>query len=115
MGARVNGVLVCAPGCDNGSRLRVRSEGNSGKKGGETGDLYVYLAVKEHPEMRREGTTIHTDVDISYLDAILGANVKVSMVASITHHWMVCILVPSLPYRERGTLCAHIQCVVWSL
>lgn len=33
-------------GVDEGSRLRVRGEGNSGKKGGEYGDLYVFLNVK---------------------------------------------------------------------
>lgn len=39
------------------------------------GDLYVYIAVKDHPELRRDGTTIHSDVEISYVDAILGTQV----------------------------------------
>ena len=63
-------------GVDSGSRLRVRGEGNSGRRGGESGDLYVYIAVKDHPELRREGTTIHSDVEISFADAILGTQVK---------------------------------------
>ena len=33
-------------GVDEGSRLRVRGEGNCGKKGGEYGDLYVFINVK---------------------------------------------------------------------
>lgn len=40
--------------------------------GGETGDLYVFVSVREHPELRREGVTVHSDVGISYLEAILG-------------------------------------------
>jgi molecular chaperone DnaJ len=33
-------------GVDSGSRLRVRGEGNAGRKGGPPGDLYVFVAVK---------------------------------------------------------------------
>ena len=40
--------------------------------GGETGDLYVFVSVRDHPELRREGVTVHSDVGISYLEAILG-------------------------------------------
>eukprot|EP00210_Caulerpa_lentillifera_P007963 g7602.t1 len=64
-------------GIDNGSRLRVRGEGNAGLRGGPPGDLYVFARVKSHPELRREGTTIHSDVEISYVEAILGTTVKI--------------------------------------
>ncbi len=67
--------LKVPAGVDQGSRLRVRGEGNSGRRGGESGDLYVYIGVKDHPELRRDGTTIHSDVEISYADAILGTQV----------------------------------------
>lgn len=72
--------LRVPPGVDTDSRLRVRGEGNAGMRGGESGDLYVFIVVKEHPELRREGTTIHSEVDVSYLDAILGTTVKVTTV-----------------------------------
>lgn len=38
--------LTVPAGVDSGSRLRVRGSGNSGRRGGESGDLYVYIAVK---------------------------------------------------------------------
>ena len=60
-----------------GGRLRVRNEGNAGRKGGPPGDLYVFIRVKKHPHLRREGTTIHADVKIPYVDAILGTVVQV--------------------------------------
>jgi molecular chaperone DnaJ len=72
--------LRVPPGVDEGSRLRVRGEGDSGKKGGGPGDLYVFLAVRPHPELKRDGTTIHSDVEISYIDAILGTTVQVTTV-----------------------------------
>lgn len=64
-------------GVDDGSRLRVRGEGNAGRRGGEPGDLYVFIGVRPHPKgLRREGTTVHSDIDISYIDAILGTSVQ---------------------------------------
>lgn len=35
---------------------------------------------QEHGELRRDGTTIHSDSEISYVDAILGTQVKVTTV-----------------------------------
>lgn len=72
--------LKVPAGVDTGSRLRVRGEGNSGKNGGPNGDLYVFIRVKQHPELRREGNDIHSDVEVSYLDAILGSVVKATTV-----------------------------------
>jgi hypothetical protein len=34
---------------DTGSRLRVRGEGNAGRRGGETGSLFVFVNVREDP------------------------------------------------------------------
>ena len=64
-------------GVDHESRLRVRNEGNAGKKGGPPGDLYVFIRVKKHPNLKRDGTTIHADVKIPYVEAILGTTVQV--------------------------------------
>ena len=40
--------------------------------GGPPGDLIVKTKVKQHNELRREQLTIHSDVAVSYVDAILG-------------------------------------------
>ena len=40
--------------------------------GGQPGDLIVRTSVKRHNELRREGLTIHSDVSVLYVDAILG-------------------------------------------
>jgi molecular chaperone DnaJ len=67
-------------GVDSGTRLRVASEGNGGQLGGPPGDLYVFLAVKPHPHLRRDGITVLSEVPLSYLQAILGDTIEVETV-----------------------------------
>jgi molecular chaperone DnaJ len=65
---------------ESGNKLRVRGEGDAGPNGGPAGDLYIFLRVKEDPIFRREGPEIYSDANISYLDAILGADIKTPVV-----------------------------------
>jgi molecular chaperone DnaJ len=74
-------IKVTVPaGVEDGNKLRVRGEGDSGPKGGPAGDLYIFLKVKEDPTFRREGSEIYSDTTVSYLDAILGASIKTPVV-----------------------------------
>ncbi|KAI3856319.1 hypothetical protein MKX03_023592 [Papaver bracteatum] len=72
--------LKVPAGVDSGSRLRVRSEGNAGRRGGVPGDLYVDIEVIPDPVLKREDTNILYTCKVSYLDAILGTTVKVPTV-----------------------------------
>tara|TARA_Y100001968_G_scaffold326975_1_gene371078 strand:+ start:553 stop:1683 length:1131 start_codon:yes stop_codon:yes gene_type:complete len=67
-------------GVDTGTRLRVSGEGNAGKRGGPSGDLYVFIKVKNHPKLKRDGLTIHSEIQVSYLQAILGDIIEVETV-----------------------------------
>eukprot|EP00271_Cylindrocystis_brebissonii_P017204 TRINITY_DN436_c0_g2_i1.p1 TRINITY_DN436_c0_g2~~TRINITY_DN436_c0_g2_i1.p1 ORF type:complete len:462 (+),score=76.74 TRINITY_DN436_c0_g2_i1:334-1719(+) len=67
-------------GVDTGSALRVRGEGNSGRRGGPPGDLYVQVVAGKDPNLQRSGTTIMCQVKVSYLEAILGTSVSVPTV-----------------------------------
>ena len=67
-------------GVDTGTRLRVAGEGNAGLRGGPSGDLYVFLTVKNHPTLRRDGLTVLSEVKVSYLQAILGDTIEVETV-----------------------------------
>ena len=67
-------------GVDTGTRLRVSGEGNAGMRGGPSGDLYVFLKVKSHPTLRRDGLTIFSEVNVSYLQAILGDIIEIETV-----------------------------------
>lgn len=65
------------PGVDDGTRLRLAGEGNPGAHGGPTGDLYVFLKVKEHAFFERQGTDLHCTIPINLAQAALGAEVDV--------------------------------------
>tara|TARA_Y100001968_G_scaffold254887_1_gene240901 strand:- start:628 stop:1758 length:1131 start_codon:yes stop_codon:yes gene_type:complete len=67
-------------GVDTGTRLRVSGEGNAGPRGGPSGDLYVFIKVKNHPKLKREGLTIYSEIKINYLQAILGDVIEVETV-----------------------------------
>lgn len=59
-------------GVDSGSRIRLANEGDAGKNGGRPGDLYIVLYVKESNEFIRDGVDIHTVLEISMPQAVLG-------------------------------------------
>lgn len=60
--------------------MRVRSEGNAGRRGGPPGDLYVFIEVLSDPVLKRDGTNLLYTCKVSYIDAILGTTVKVPTV-----------------------------------
>jgi molecular chaperone DnaJ len=72
--------ITIPPGVDNGTRLRVSSEGDAGLRNGPAGDLYVYLFVEPDREFTREGINIRSEIIISYLQAILGCRIEVDTV-----------------------------------
>lgn len=72
--------LKVPAGVDSGSRLRVRSEGNAGRKGGPAGDLFVMIDVLPDPVLKRDDTNILYTCKITYIDAILGTTKKVPTV-----------------------------------
>ena len=64
------------PGVETGTRLRVRGEGEIGYKNGSSGDLYVEIRIQEDSVFRRQGVDIKARLEVSYLQAILGAEVQ---------------------------------------
>lgn len=65
------------PGVDEGSRLRLRSEGEAGLNGGPAGDLYVFLHVEAHDFFERDGSDLHCEIPISFPQAALGHELEV--------------------------------------
>src|SRR5204863_8304648 len=63
-------------GVDEGSRLRVPAEGESGYNGGPPGDLYVFISVEDHAKFTRRDYDIHSEQAISFTQAALGAEIK---------------------------------------
>ena len=67
-------------GVDTGSKIRLSNEGNAGKHGGNPGDLYIVLHVKESEKFIRDGADIHTILEISPAQAVLGDKVTVETI-----------------------------------
>jgi molecular chaperone DnaJ len=65
------------PGVDNGSRLKLRGEGEAGYAGGPPGDFYVVIHVREHPLFVRQDNDIIIEVPISFPQAALGSEIEV--------------------------------------
>jgi molecular chaperone DnaJ len=64
-------------GVETGARLRVVGEGEAGMGGGQHGDLYVVVTVKEHEVFERQGNNLYVNVPISFSQAALGAEINV--------------------------------------
>ena len=62
-------------GVDEGSTLRLTGRGAVGMRGGSAGDLYVRLRVKPHERFVRHGDDLVEELDISMVQATLGANI----------------------------------------
>ncbi|MCM8820272.1 MAG: molecular chaperone DnaJ, partial [Candidatus Omnitrophica bacterium] len=62
-------------GVENGSTLRIKGEGEEGLS--YKGDLYVIVEVEPHPIFERHGNDLYTQINISFVKAILGGEVEV--------------------------------------
>ncbi len=64
-------------GVEDGTRIRYQGEGEAGKLGGPSGDLYVVLGVKPHKFFQREGDDLHCTVPVSFPQAALGDELEI--------------------------------------
>ena len=65
------------PGADDGTRLRYTGMGEAGERGGESGDLYVYISVAPNDVFERQGADLHCETAISFTQAALGATLQI--------------------------------------
>jgi len=66
-------------GVENGNTLRVRGGGEA-VRGGQNGDLFVRLHVKNDTRFEREGSTIYSSLNIGFTQAALGATVETEII-----------------------------------
>ena len=64
-------------GVETGTRIRLAGEGEAGLRGGPTGDLYIFIEVKEHPIFQRDSVHLFCRVPVSITTAALGGEVEV--------------------------------------
>jgi molecular chaperone DnaJ len=64
-------------GVEDGTRIRLANEGESGVRGGPSGDLYIFLSIKPHEFFQRDGADLFSRVPISMTAAALGGEIEV--------------------------------------
>src|ERR1700704_4010279 len=65
------------PGVEDGTRIRLASEGEAGVRGGPPGDLYIFLSLAAHAFFQRDGADLHCRVPVSMVTAALGGEFEV--------------------------------------
>jgi molecular chaperone DnaJ len=70
-------MVTVPPGVENGKRVVIPRQGDTGPNGGSPGDLYVFFRVKAHEYFERQDTDLYCAVPISISQAALGADIHV--------------------------------------
>jgi molecular chaperone DnaJ len=66
-------ITVTIPkGIDSGQSIRLSGKGEAGEKGGQSGDLLLTVYVQPHRLFTRQGTNLHLEVPITFVQAALG-------------------------------------------
>ncbi len=82
-------------GIKSGSKIRLSGEGELGKNGGQNGDLYITIHVKEPQNYKTEGLNILKTIPITPFEAILGTKIKVPTLKGV-------VPVTITPYTQNG-------------
>jgi molecular chaperone DnaJ len=64
-------------GVETGTRIRLAGEGEAGLRGGPSGDLYIFIEVKEHALFQRDGVNLFCRIPVSMTSAALGGEIEV--------------------------------------
>jgi molecular chaperone DnaJ len=78
---RERSLQVAIPaGVEDGTRIRLSGEGEAGGQGAPNGDLYVHVAVRQHPFFQRDGASILMRVPLRMTQAALGGDIEVTVI-----------------------------------
>lgn len=69
--------ITIPKGIDHGMKIKVNNEGEHGIHGGDRGDLYVLIYVKNHTIFKRQGNDVLCDVPVLCTKAMLGCAVEI--------------------------------------
>ena len=65
------------PGVDTGTRIRLTGKGEAGPRGAPSGDLYIFIHIRQHGVFARDGSNLVARVPISFTTAALGGKVEI--------------------------------------
>jgi molecular chaperone DnaJ len=90
------------PGVDQGTRLRLRGEGEAGSSGGPPGDLYIEVQIAPHPRFTRDGKDLQYRAQLSFVEAALGSEVEIPTLNSSTRLTIPSGTQPGATFRIPG-------------
>ena len=108
-------------GVDEGDRIRLAGQGETGAHGTGPGDLYVEVHLRPHAHFRREGSDLYCEVPVSFVTLALGGIAQVPTfegsqdldIPPETQSGSVFKLkglgLPTLKSRRRGDLLCQVQ------
>lgn len=64
------------PGVETGTRIRLAGEGEAGLRGGQPGDLYIFIEVEKHSIFERDGNDLFCRIPITMTTAALGGDLE---------------------------------------
>ena len=64
-------------GVEDGTRVRLAGEGEPGYRGGQAGDLYIFVSISPHAIFKRDGNDLHCEIPIKMTTAALGGDIEV--------------------------------------
>ncbi len=100
---KTDDVTVQVPaGIDTGQTLRLRGYGDAGRRGTESGDLYVHVEVRPDPRFEREGADIRSTLELPAVDAILGTEIPVQTVTGPVTLTVPAGTQPGQVFRMKG-------------
>lgn len=67
-------------GIDNDQTIILRGEGEPGQRGGQKGDVYITVRIRNHSIFKRKGDKVYCDIPITFTQATLGAELEIPMV-----------------------------------
>lgn len=67
------------PKVQNGTKIRIKKEGNKGKYGGENGDLYLIIKLQRAEKFTYNGSDILYELPVTPSEAALGATADIQL------------------------------------
>ncbi len=90
------------PGVKTGSRIRVAGQGQTGRQGGLSGDLYLIVAVQPDTHFERDGDDLKTEAAIDLYTLILGGEATVRTLSGNVSLKIPPETQPGRAFRLRG-------------
>jgi curved DNA-binding protein len=69
--------ITIPAGVENGQIIKIKGHGGQGVNGGPNGDLYIEFLITNKSKFKRDGSNLHTSVDLDLYKALLGGEIMV--------------------------------------